>query len=458
MHGKYCIVPAWNTFTHNAFFDELCEQNRFIKITPREIYNKKSFVFVNGFLAGLIVIYKVLFAFLIKKGDFRKVKFDSINLGFCINERVISRSKLGNPSLPLILKNSFIVGFKYIILKKFLTENKVGLILAGDEAYPDFSILLQLADLRKIKNKVIKGGPKAYICKFESRILSAYPDKKIYKRLLKGIDKKSILKYEKILKKRLANNRTDLYYMNSKFRKSKFKIEELKQKAIWIYQHDFFDSPGIYGGNLFVNHYQWFVKTIKYCKINSINFYIKSHPNNRKSSLQALLRLIDIYDLKENTIFDDLSVTQIKRTRPTAICSVYGSIIPEAAYAGIPVLTAGSNPFETFPISFKATSIKNYFELIKIAYLEKLKIPEKKKVLKTFICGQQFLSHIFQSFDISWDDINEELWSLFSHNEDYPSSFWNRVEINNDPENYHLYCEAKKLIKEKNLDFKSLLN
>ena len=453
----FCIVPSWETHTHNAFFDEFCEKNKFLKITPLEIYKQKNFLLILEYLkGGFIVFCRVLLKITTKKGDFRKTKYDSINLGFSINERAISRSKLGNPSIFLVLKYAFYIGFKYIILRDFLNKFKVGFILAGDEAYPDFSILLQLANIKNIKSKAIKGGPIAYICEFQPKILSAFPDKEIYNKTLKIINKKLLIEYEEILKKRIANIREDLFYMDKEPLKRGINLNKLMTNAIWIYQHDFFDSPGVYGDNLFLNHYEWLIKTVLYCRDNSINFYIKAHPNNRKNSKYALSKFTDIYNLENNIIFEDLSLIEIKSTAPIAICSVYGSIIPEALYAGIPVINCGSNPYETFPISYRAFSLENYFELINKASLGNLKVPEKQKILETFICGKKFLSNICNSFDISWDDINRELWSSYSIDGKYPK-YWDRNNINLNKINTSLYQAAKKLIKEKNLNFNILL-
>ena len=100
--------------------------------------------------------------------------------------------------------------------------------------------------------------------------------------------------------------------------------------------------------------------------------------------------------------------------------------------------------------------MENYFELINKASLGNLKVPEKQKILETFICGKKFLSNICNSFDISWDDINRELWSSYSIDGKYPK-YWDRNNINLNKINTSLYQAAKKLIKEKNLNFNILL-
>ena len=146
------------------------------------LFEKKKFLIYLYY--GFNISLRILIKFIFQNKDFRDIAIKGINIGHSINERVISRSTNGYATLYQSLRVGFIVGIKFFLLERFLNENKVKLILGGDECYPEFSILLQFAHKRNIKAFVIKGGYELVFYKFNPYIQSAFPDKKIQKKVL----------------------------------------------------------------------------------------------------------------------------------------------------------------------------------------------------------------------------------------------------------------------------------
>ena len=211
--------------------------------------------------------------------------------------------------------------------------------------------------------------------------------------------------------------------------------------AIWIYQHDFYDAPGVYGNtNIFPNHYAWMLEIIKFCKSNKVKFIIKKHPNNRKGSEECLKRFIKKYSLSDNLLEKDLNLTQIKTFKPKCICSVYGSVIPEAAFMGIPVITCGPHPFEAEKISFNAKNIFSFNKYLLKANKNLLEAIDTKKVISSFAVSKFISKKEYPNIkNVSFADINEDLWQQIFNNKRYPINVWERLEVINNKKNEKNY-------------------
>lgn len=136
--------------------------------------------------------------------------------------------------------------------------------------------------------------------------------------------------------------------------------------SIVIFLHDFFDAPHIYSWILFPDFYTWITHTIDYCIAQKILLYIKPHPcqsNDSKSVVADLIVKYNGFDCV-NWIESNIPNSNIFAAKPKLIVTVYGSVAPEACFAGIPVLLAGDNPAINFPIAKIAWSREEYFDAL----------------------------------------------------------------------------------------------
>lgn len=148
------------------------------------------------------------------------------------------------------------------------------------------------------------------------------------------------------------------------------RLRELKEEkhqflygSIVIFLHDFFDSPHAYKWILFPDFYTWIVDTINFCIANDITIYIKPHPNQTNDSKRVVSALREEFKFNKciNWLDSQVSNSSIYIAKPILVVTVYGSIAPEATYAGIPVLLAGDHPGINFPIGHTARSQAEYF-------------------------------------------------------------------------------------------------
>ena len=141
--------------------------------------------------------------------------------------------------------------------------------------------------------------------------------------------------------------------------------DKLKSERL-ILLHDFYDSSHIYRYNLFENHFEWTVSTIKHLMKTRQKVFIKPHPNATQASRDVIVKLKDIFSNYNEIYWIDSSVTNISlfEASPSLVLTVYGSVGPEAAYCGIPVLYAGDHPAINFPIGSNPTSLEEYYFLL----------------------------------------------------------------------------------------------
>jgi hypothetical protein len=130
-----------------------------------------------------------------------------------------------------------------------------------------------------------------------------------------------------------------------------------------IFLHDFYDSPHVYSGLIFVDFWTWITTTIDVLLAANINFSIKPHPNQIPESDQAFKLLMSEYPglkvLSSKTSNELLAKSGI-------ICgvTVYGTVAHELAYFGIPTIACAKNPHHQYDFCRTARSFSEYREFL----------------------------------------------------------------------------------------------
>lgn len=107
---------------------------------------------------------------------------------------------------------------------------------------------------------------------------------------------------------------------------------------------------------------------------------------------------------------EDISINRIKHLQCKAIFTVYGTVITEGTYSGIPVIAAGRSPYSGFDVCYRATNIKEYREYIhQIGIGYNLK-PKRKEAAINAECANRFMDVPNFLLDIPYDDISKDLW------------------------------------------------
>ena len=170
-----------------------------------------------------------------------------------------------------------------------------------------------------------------------------------------------------LAKNTLENRISSSYDQTVPYMKRLRDLKEEKNQSllgsIVIFLHDFFDSPHVYKWILFPDFYTWIVDTINFCIAHNIIIFIKPHPNQSNDSKRVVSALREKFQFNKciNWLDAQLSNSSIYIAKPLLVVTVYGSIAPEATYAGIRVLLAGDHPGINFPIGHVARSKADYF-------------------------------------------------------------------------------------------------
>lgn len=126
-----------------------------------------------------------------------------------------------------------------------------------------------------------------------------------------------------------------------------------------VFLHDFFDSPHCHRSMLFEDFLEWIRFTLGLIQKNHLPFAIKPHPNQLPESKRVVERLqIEYPDV--HWLPASISNKQIFRSGIKCGVSVYGTILHELVYHGIPAIAAGDHPHTDFKIAYTPTTIDAY--------------------------------------------------------------------------------------------------
>lgn len=142
--------------------------------------------------------------------------------------------------------------------------------------------------------------------------------------------------------------------------------------------HDFYDSPHVYGNMVFADFYEWIIFVFEKAKESPYEFYYKPHPNglpdNDALNEQLRRKFPHIKFLDKST-----SNLQILSEGIDIAFSVYGTVAHEFAYMGVPVISAGVNPHESYSFNFCARSeaeLESYILKIQKMIIDKAEIED----------------------------------------------------------------------------------
>ncbi|QFY62018.1 hypothetical protein FZ934_17415 [Rhizobium grahamii] len=139
-----------------------------------------------------------------------------------------------------------------------------------------------------------------------------------------------------------------------------------------VFLHDFFDSPHHFRHMLFPDFDNWVRFTLDTIVREKLPLAIKAHPNQLPESAVLVEQLKRDYPTV--TFLDPkLSNAIIFRSGIKCGVSVYGTVLGELAYHGIPALAGGDHPHIDFDIAITPISIEDYRQ--KLVGFRELKAP-----------------------------------------------------------------------------------
>lgn len=180
---------------------------------------------------------------------------------------------------------------------------------------------------------------------------------------IKGGQKDAIDQARQELEKRFDGgiDRATFYMKSSAYRASALEMPSGIEGVVFL--HDFFDSPHCHRSMLFEDFLEWARFTLNLIQKHRLPFAIKPHPNQLPESKEVVQRLQKEYP-DVQWISASLSNKKIFTSGIKCGVSVYGTILHELVYHGIPAVAAGDHPHTDFEIAYTPTSTDAYAQAL----------------------------------------------------------------------------------------------
>lgn len=444
--GKYLLCPDWGLTHHKVIFESIASSLCCKMWSPN---HKKKYLlaYTLSWCILFLISHQVILAWL--KKDVRDLRLFGLNIGFSINEQGVRESEVAQ--FPFRFRGIHLIQFSiylFLILWPYFKCKKIKCVLGGDEVYPLFSIASQMANRYQVPVYFIKGEMGIRLFNYDTNRLSCAYDYSKFQKFYSDAPRTLFEKVENNLIERVNGIRTSLSYMPTQPDTVDMPLRILSD-AVWIYLHDFYDAPGIYGKNIFRDHVDWVLKTVQYLIARGAQVVIKRHPNERPINDKIVEKLKN--DLTNSVIWvdSDITLANSKKYLPKLIITVYGSVITEATYASLPVLAAGKSPYSGFDVCYEPQNIASYFMYIDQA-LSAQGLPPKNKsaAIKAEMAVRFYVSDYPLVPDIPYDDLSKDVWEKI-----FPNEYCDRNYLRRD---HFLYSEElnlyiTKLLSKRNL-------
>lgn len=166
-------------------------------------------------------------------------------------------------------------------------------------------------------------------------------------------------------------DRATLYMKESAYTESNLSMPEGIEGVVFL--HDFFDSPHCHRNMLFCDFMEWADFTLRIIQQHALPIAIKPHPNQLDESKEVVAKLKLQYP-EVRWLPVSISNRNIFEAGIKCGISVYGTILHELAYHGIPALAAGDHPHCAFDIAITPSSVSEYEE--KLIGFRKIELPK----------------------------------------------------------------------------------
>lgn len=357
------VTPFFGVTTLDFFYAKIAEAFELENTSPEP--NKKQVKKIEWAVTFIALIGQMALC-LYRLRKMQDVQFKNIKFGYIIRESTIclsndARFRLGKTLIDVTLTAAKI----YCYWKNEFEHRTIGLVVGGTESYIYFGVISQLAaqyqvpviSLRQRRARVV-----AY--PFDVNTLRSFPATYLdWPQLASDLD---LVEASRMLEERIAGDYQSLTYMaRNSANELQTPISESLQNAIWIYAHDFFDSPSVWGEGIFHDQVEWLEKSINCLLNNGAKVIVKWHPNARQKCSFVYAEFEKKFDDRCSFLYDCISLSKVREFSPLGIVTSMGSVIPEAAFIGIPTVAASPHPYICVGLAPPPTSIFQYEQKLK---------------------------------------------------------------------------------------------
>jgi len=159
--------------------------------------------------------------------------------------------------------------------------------------------------------------------------------------------------------------------------------------AVIIFLHDFYDSAHAYRWMLFHDFWEWICFTIEALRERKIPFFLKPHPNQDAASAADCDRLRALYPGLD-FLPAQVSNRQLVEGGMSCAVTVYGTVVSEMAYLGVPAISCADNPNIGFEIGRSARTREQY-----LAFLDgHAQLPRNSEAMRREACSFYFMQNL----------------------------------------------------------------
>ena len=352
------VTPFFGVTTLDFFYARVAEAFGLENTSPEP--NKKRVNKLEWAVAFFLLIGQmILAAYRLRK--LHDVQYKNIKFGCIIRESTICLSTDAQFKLSRTLIDVTMTAAKiFCYWNSEFHRRKVGLVIGGTESYIYFGVISQLAKQYSVPVISIRQYEKHVVANpFDLGTLRGFPATyNDWPNLASDLD---LGEAYRVLEERIDGNYQSISYM------ARNSLDDLQtpdsenlQNAIWIYAHDFFDSPGFWGEGIFYDQVEWLEKSINCLLNNGAKVIVKWHPNAREKCGRVYAQFERKFIARCLFISDRISLNKVHKFSPLGIVTSNGSVIPEAAFMGIPIVAASPHPYMCVGLAPPPTSVSQY--------------------------------------------------------------------------------------------------
>jgi len=335
------------------------------------------------------------------KNDVFNIRLFGLDIGIDIYETYLLRFReptleFENKKFKILLKKTI---EQLYFWKLFFKKYDVKALNISHRDYTDTNIVCKIAYQKKIKVYTF-GGQLTRI----SRFLNSDRDLcRFYKKYFDNLSQKKKNEAIKLSKKRLSlrfkgkvgvdmnySTKSAFHdnYSNQSILFNKVSSNNIK---VLICTHCFYDNPHAYGGNLFLDFYEWLLFLGKASEKTNYDWYIKPHPDYLPGTIEIIKSIINKFP-KIKLIPPETSFFYLKQIGINFALTVYGSVAHELPFLGIDVINADKfNPHCSFNFSYTPKNIKDYEKVILNLNNYKSLIKNKNDIYKFYYIYHYFI-------------------------------------------------------------------
>jgi len=418
---KIGVYPGFGTSTHELLHLKIVELSEAEPLNYYNVLGYSSTRFVHRCYRLLLSWIKFIhFLFFPQRGS---VKFRGFIISHSIIETYVATDPVGKfrvnskKTFSLIRRSINFTCACFNMLK----QADVVLILGGDEAYIEGSIIAQIALKNNIKHLFLKESNfNVSAFNFNPKTLFAGPNYLVQNAAFNAmnISQQEFEQFENRLRQIVAGTSVYAYVRKDISNLDKLSSEERNvfNNAIVLYLHDFIDSPGLYGiQSIFRDQWEWINKCVQITSANKVRLVIKFHPNVSESNMAALSQLKLKYANHSFVHFWEkkISLSFLKDAGVKGVLTINGTIIVEAAYLNIPCLSASDHPFIGFALTPYVNSITTFKKLL-ISMCKDGFISDSNKsinAVKAFIRNSKVYEEHLLIRNFPYDDASESIFN-----------------------------------------------